>query len=139
MSDDPDLYIYCSSEGTAFALSHAIYSMGMPLCICGHAAKTVYYTDPVQHPDHEDWWRLRMLGTGFFIHPKCNVKELDPFMLPYIQQGLMSQADLDAFHAAVIAGKGGPIIATEVLPAIFISTALTFDQMVADGWFPQYE
>lgn len=128
-----DLWIYCSSEQIAFALSAAVFRMGRPSGQQGDVTRM--YTSPVQHPTTL-MWRLRMCVDGFYIHPKCNINELDPFMQPYIDQGLMTEAELEAFHDAVKAGRGGTVSGVAVLPAIFVSTALTLQQMIADGWFP---
>lgn len=131
-----DLWIYCSSEQVAFGLSAAVYRMGDPE---GHVSDvTSLYSSPVQHPTTL-MWRLRMCAAGFYIHPRCNLEELDPFMQPYVDQGLMTQADIDKFHEDVAAARGGTVVGVEVLPAIFLSTALNFQQMVDDGWFPEYQ
>lgn len=61
---------------------------------------------------------------------------LDPLLLPFVEQGAITEADVESIRQQIADARGTEVNLASLLPAFWAAQAMTQEQVEAAGWFP---
>ena len=127
-------YIPVKDPAAAKELSERLYKLSRP------------------NPDPED---VTTSLIGWVIHPDTGVvmmafpdgldlpievssdpKTLSALLTPFVTAGSITTADIESIETKLTVSKGDRVPLLEILPTFWIERQQTYEQLKAEGWFP---
>ncbi len=132
------LYIPVKDETIGNAIAQALFSLTVPIHLQNELQKKMRNGTTIKHPEKEEY-RLPVYNTLYPCHIEADEHCLDPFVQPFIDDGLIDVQVLVDMQQAMINAKGGVINTLGNLPEFWLQQGLDYDEMMNEGWFEVQE
>ena len=100
---------------------------------------TEFYCGKIVHPTNGYAAMVMPENETVPIHIEAADDELDDLLNIFVADAALTQDEADTIKQQVIDSKGQSISILDLIPPSWSSYVVTFEQMDANGWFPQEE
>lgn len=132
------IYIPIQSPELAEILSQRLFELSRPIEIRKEWEASNEFCGWVSHPTL-DLHYMELSTEPLWIYPEANETLLDSILEPFVQQGLITQADVTTMQQHIVNSQGTFVNVTEFIPAFWLSVQKTREELEAMGFFPEWE
>ena len=129
------IYIPISSVENAEFLSRQLYKLTRPESVRAPDDITVFYCGWHVHPETGAVVVALPETETVPVHVSADTTLLDPLLLPFVEQGAITEDDRAAIRTLIAESQGGQANLVSLLPAFWAAQAMTQEQAKAAGWF----
>lgn len=129
------IYIPISSIEAAEFLSRQLYKLTRPAEVREENDVTEFYCGWHVHPETSAVVVALPETETVPVHVSADTTLLDPLLLPFVEQGAITEDDRAAIRTLIAESQGGQVNLVSLLPAFWAAQAMTQEQVEAAGWF----
>lgn len=129
------IYVPISSVENAEFLSRQLYKLTRPESVRSPDDVTEFYCGWHVHPETGAVVVALPETETVPVHVLADTTLLDPLLLPFVEQGAITEDDRAAIRTLIAESQGEQVNLVTFLPAFWAAQAMTQEQVEVAGWF----
>ena len=130
-----NIYIPVQSPELALILSERLFELSRPVEIRKEWEISNRFCGWVSHPTLPIYY-MELSTEPLWIYPEADETLLNSILEPFVQQGLISQADAVLMQQHIVNSRGAFVNVTEFIPTFWLSVQKTREELEAMGVLP---
>lgn len=131
------LYLPMHSAENAADVSERIFACSRPVHVRSSEDVSNAYSETITHPSGTAWVLPVEENTTLYIHLEVDEHTFDALLQPFIDQCVVTDAERTALQDALDGARGGRLNVYAEFPAYWRNAAMTYEDLVNGGWFPE--
>jgi hypothetical protein len=130
------IYIPVANFDLGLELGRRLLDLSFPPELRPEWYGSLYFCGPVAHPTLPIYY-MELSTEPLWIYPEADETLLNSILEPFIQQGLITQADVVLMQQHIINSRGTFVNVTEFIPTFWLSVQKTREGLEGMGFFPE--
>lgn len=128
-------YLTMTSGGAAVIVSERIFACSRPVHVREPEDVSNQYSHHLTHPGNTAWVLPVNTAETIYIHPEVDKHTFDALLQPFIDAGLVTEAEKIHLQDELDGARGGRLNIYDTFPAYWRNTSKSYEDLVEEGWF----